>query len=227
MSELNSPVKVSCWNTVGVWGSQAPRCEKLKDVVHCRNCPVYWDAGRQVFDKDIPQGYLDQWTQVLAAAPEARSKASQSIIYFRLGKEWFSLSTRNFVEVSQVRAIHNIPHQTSNLMLGIVNVGGAVKLCYSLSYLLGIDDKEEARETKHGIYKRHLVIKLNGSDYVFPVDEVGGVYRYDKNDLLHIPVTIEPEKAALLLGVLEIAGNKVACIDADKLACAFVGVASE
>ena len=228
MSEIENSSIVSCWNTVGVWGSQAPRCEKLQEVTHCRNCRVYWDAGRQVFDKAIPEGYLEQWTEVLAGAVEPQSSLSQSIIYFRLGNEWFSLSTKNFVEVSQVKLIHNIPHQTSNLILGVVNIGGTVRLCFSLSYLLGIDDKDDkSKDDGHGIYRRYIVVKVDGTDFVFPVDEVGGVYRYDPKDLLQIPATIEPEKADLLLGVLEVKGNKVACIDADRLAQAFEGVVGE
>lgn len=221
MSEIESPSQVSCWNTIGVWGSQAPRCEKLDEVVHCRNCPVYYEAGREVFEKRIPEGYIEQWTRVLSGDVEPVSKTSQSIISFRLHKEWFSLSTRNFIEVSQIKSIHKIPHQTNGLILGVVNVGGAVRLCFSLSNLLGVSNDEFEQVIPRGVYKRYLVVQISDTDYVFPVDEVGGVYRYDPEDLKQVPVTIEAEKADLLLGVLDIEGNKVACIDTEKLTQAF------
>ena len=207
-----------------MWGSQSPRCEKLQEVIHCRNCKTYWDAGREVFNKSIPADYLDQWTKTLAGIPEEHSKDTQSIIYFRLGEEWFSLSTNNFVEVSQIKSIHNIPHQTSGVITGLVNVGGSVRLCFSLSNLLGVESSSEKSGRKHGVYQRYLVVQLNENDFVFPVDEVGGVYRYGDADLKQVPVTIEPEKAMLLLGVLEIDGNHVACINADRLALAFEGL---
>lgn len=220
MSEVDSPVLATCWNTIGVWGSQAPRCEKLKQVVHCRNCKVYWDAGRQVFDRGIPEGYLDQWTQILAGVPEERTKDTLSIIYFRIGEEWFSLSTRYFVEVSQIKSIHRIPHQSGESITGLVNVGGSVRLCFSLSNLLSIKDGSDQPKAKHGVYQRYLVIQIDENDFVFPVDEVGGVYRYSAPELKQVPATIDGERAGLLLGVLEIDGNNVACLDAEKLGLA-------
>lgn len=222
MNETQSPAKVICWNTIGVWGHQSPRCEKLQDVIHCRNCRVYWDAGRDVFEKSMPDGYLEQWTRALAGKRATHSQASQSIIYFRLGEEWFSLPTKIFVEVSQARSIHRIPHQTGQLILGVVNVGGAVQLCFSLAYLLGVNtrDKPDAAG-QYGVYRRYLAVKINESDYVFPVDEVGGVLRYDQRDLKQVPVTVDAVKSDLLLGVLTLEGKNVACINTDKLAQAF------
>ncbi|WP_455220964.1 chemotaxis protein CheW [Kaarinaea lacus] len=222
MSEADVPVRTSCWNTIGVWGSQAPRCEKLEEVIHCRNCSVYWDAGRQVFEKRIPDGYLEQWTRVISGDVAPVSKTSQSIIYFRVGEEWFSLSTRNFVEVSQLKSVHRIPHQSGKLILGVINIGGSVRLCFSLAFLLGVTPPEKNNQAiSRGVYKRFLVVKINQKDYVFPVDEVGGVHRYDPEDLKQVPSTIEAEKAELLLGMLEIENKNVACIDANKLAQTF------
>jgi len=226
MSETDIPadvtVKASCWNTVGVWGRQMPRCEKLNEVIHCRNCSVYWDAGRQVFEKRIPDGYLEQWTRVISNDVEPVSKTSQSIIYFRIQEEWFSLSTRNFVEVSQMKSVHRIPHQSGQLILGMINIGGSVRLCFSLAFLLGVAQPEKSDQSvSRGTYKRFLVIQINNRVYVFPVDEVGGVYRYDPEDLKQVPSTIELEKADLLLGMLDIDDKRVACIDANKLAQTF------
>ena len=228
MNETESPAKISCWNTIGVWGHQSPRCEKLQDVIHCRNCRVYWDAGRHVFEKNMPDGYLEQWTRALAGKPETHSQASQSIIFFRLGEEWFSLPTKIFVEVSQARTIHRIPHQSGHLILGVVNVGGAVRLCFSLAHLLGVNNVDKHDQSgRYGVYRRYLAVNINESNYVFPVDEVGGVHRYDRRDLKQVPVTVESNKAQLLLGVLSVNGNNIACIDSDKLAQAFEGSLSE
>ena len=43
-----------CWNRIGVWGTETPRCPKLEDVVHCRNCEVYSAAGRLVLERRLP-----------------------------------------------------------------------------------------------------------------------------------------------------------------------------
>ena len=227
MSQVDIPVAATCWSTIGVWGTQTPRCEKLQDVIHCRNCKVYWDAGREVFDRSLPEGYLDQWTKTLAGIPEERSKDTLSIIYFRLANEWFSLSSSHFVEVSQIKSAHRIPHQSGGFIIGLVNVGGSVRLCFSLSDLLGVEKSKDEAQKKYGVYQRYLVVKINDEDFVFPVDEVGGVYRYASSELKQVPATIEPDKASLLLGVLEIEGNNVACLDAEKLRMAFKGTSNE
>ncbi|MGD8572022.1 MAG: chemotaxis protein CheW, partial [Gammaproteobacteria bacterium] len=133
-----------------------------------------------------------------------------------------------FVEVAQARSIHRIPHQSGSLILGVVNVSGAVRLCFSLAHLLGVNtDGAQQPSPLHGVYQRYLAIKVNDAGYVFPVDEVGGVYRYDPQDLKQVPVTVEPRKAELLLGVLDIKGNNVACIDAARLGQVFEGMSGE
>ncbi len=224
MSQIESPVTTTCWRTIGVWGTNTPRCEKLRDVVHCRNCEVYWDAGRQVFDRSLPEGYLDHWTKTLSIVPEARSKDTLSIIYFRIAGEWFSLPSSHFVEVSPMKPVQRIPHQIGKIITGLVNVGGSVRLCFSLGDLLGVTDSKDASMKKYGVYQRYLVVNINNEDFVFSVDEVGGVYRYASAELNQVPATIEPDRANLLLGMLEIEGNNVACIDAVKLGQAFTGI---
>lgn len=227
MNLVKTPVIATCWSTIGVWGTKTPRCEKLQDVIHCRNCKVYWEAGREVFDRAIPDGYLDQWTKALAGIPEARSKDTLSIIYFRLDNEWFSLASSHFIEVSQIKSAHKIPHQSGGFITGLVNVGGSVRLCFSLSDLLGVKQSANEPQNKYGVYQRYLVVKIKDEDFVFPVDEVGGVYRYAPAELKQVPATVEHEKADLLLGMLEIDGNNVACIDAEKMRLAFKGLNNE
>ena len=222
MSDIEIPVKASCWNTIGVWGKQALRCEKLKDVIHCRNCSIYWQAGRQVFDKRIPDGYIEQWTRIISGHLEPAAKTSQSVIYFRIGDEWFALSTRNFVEVAQDKFVHKIPRRSHKAVLGVINIGGSVRLSFSLAFLLGVSHQDDNKRLKvRGVYKRFLVVRINNKDYVFPVDEVGGVFRYNPEDLMQVPATMEAEKSQLLLGLLDVGGKNTACIDANKLAHTF------
>lgn len=209
-----------CWNTIGVWGnSQAGRCEKLSSVVHCRNCNEYWEAGRAVFERHVPDSYVEEWTQSLARIKQQVSQLSHSIIYFRLGEEWFSFSTRAFVEVSQIKQIHSIPHQTGSLIKGLVNVGGSVKLCFSLGHVLGVDSSSlQGDQVRQGTYTRFIVVNAEKSEFVFSVDEIGGVYRYDPEELKQVPATVDSSKSRLLLGVININDREVACVDIDKLA---------
>jgi len=217
-----------CWSTIGVWSQQPPRCEKLKEVVHCRNCRTYWDAGRQILDKGIPDGYLEQWTAILANNPEQHLLTDRSGIYFRLYDEWFSLPTRYFVEVSPIKYFHVVPHVRSKLIHGLINIGGAVHLCFSLSGLLNLQHKiKSLRDVKDKAYKRLVLVKINSQEFVFPVDEIGGVYHYSQSDIENVPESYPSEIKSFLSGILQIDNITVACLDAQRLAQGFEGFSNE
>ena len=59
LSELHD-----CWNTIGVAGDQS--CARLKEIIHCRNCPNYSAAGVQLLDRALPADYQRGWTQHFA-----------------------------------------------------------------------------------------------------------------------------------------------------------------
>jgi len=206
-----------CWNRKGIWGRETPKCEKLIEVIHCRNCSVYWSAGRSMLDRNVPLDYVRQWTNEVAVSTGEANSPSESIITFRLNNEWYSLSTEYFVEVSQIRNIHHIPHHTGNFIMGVVNVSGVIRLCFSLSYLLGVDMESEAAVQNSSIYQRFVVISIKGRDFVFPVNEIGGILHYSVKDLVPAPTTIVAEKAKLLVGILKINSRKIACLNAEQL----------
>jgi len=188
---------------------------------------MYWDAGRSVFDKLIPEGYLDQWKEVLSIQPQRNPRSTQSFMYFRLGDAWFALSTRYFVEVSPVKPLHQIPHLSRSVMLGLVNIGGAIRLCFSLHHLFEIAPvSSQNRNSSHGVYKRLIVVKISDHDFVFPVDEIGGVYRCAESEISKIAET-EAHRTEYLSGMLDIDGKKVACIDTLALANGLEGLAYE
>jgi chemotaxis-related protein WspD len=37
----------ACWQRIGVWAANGATCPVLQDVIHCRNCPTYVQAGRR------------------------------------------------------------------------------------------------------------------------------------------------------------------------------------
>ncbi|NOZ54203.1 MAG: hypothetical protein GXP08_13920 [Gammaproteobacteria bacterium] len=217
---MNIPNKSSvddCWNRKGVWGREMPKCDKLAEVIHCRNCSVYWKAGRAMLDRNVPVDYVRQWTNEVAVSMGEASSPSESIITFRLNKEWYSLSTRYFLEVSQVRKIHHIPHHRGRFILGVVNVSGVIRLCFSLSYLLGVHTSSENEVQNSSIYKRFVVVSIKGNAFVFPVNEIGGILHYDAKDLLPATTNTDTEKAKLIVGVLKINSRRIACLDAEQL----------
>lgn len=177
-----------CWNTIGVHGDGS--CPELKTVIHCRSCPVFSAAGRALFDREPPAGYLQEWATTLAAAPLQNAAATQSAVIFRLGREWLALPTALFVEVSAMKKPRRIAHRSTHVLTGIVNIRGQIELCVSLRSLLHIEG--EAAETER---RRLLVVERDQERWAFDADEVDGVHRYAVADLGPVPSTVHAPAA--------------------------------
>lgn len=202
-----------CWNRIGVWGTESPRCEHLAEVVHCRNCEVFVAAGRQIFERPLPAGYLEEQRRQLAGEETSEAAGSgESVIAFRLGVEWFALPTAVFEAITEARPVHRLPHVAAGYVQGVVNIGGEVRLCHALASLLEAGEAAPAEDGKQ-IYRRLLVVRLGGEGYVFPADEVLGLLRYRREQLRPPPATIAEVTRRRLRGSLEAAGRTLVVLD--------------
>lgn len=207
-----------CWNQIGVWSQAAKRCERLQEVVHCRNCEVFVAAGKQIFERQLPAGYQQENLASLAGADQVSPQDSVSIIVFRLGREYFCLPASVFETVSELRPVHRLPHVNNPHIKGVVNIGGEVCLCHSLMTVVGVTacDSEPADRARH-VYKRLIVVNLDGGRYVFPVDEVEGMARYRPAQLKSPPATIDDEIRHLIRGTFLHRDKRVAVLDVGRL----------
>lgn len=205
-----------CWNTVGVWSGASDRCERLKEFVHCRNCSVYRDAGREVFDKAAPVGYLSEWRKTLASEVILEKHEDKSILVFMVGEEWFAIPAACLSEISEARVVHRIPRNRNSDIEGIVNIGGEVRVCYSLESILGVKvSVTHGGKNGLGMISRLLVILLDSQYYVFRVDQVSGLCWYNIKDILSVPSTLRHDSGGLLMGVINYNKNKVGVLDVD------------
>ena len=127
-----------CWNIIGVRGDRS--CPELPGVVHCQNCPVFAAAGRHFLDAPSPPGYLEEWTERLAAPVEEAVADLESVLTFRLADEWLALPVRVLIEVTTLRPVHRVPYR-GGLLAGLVNIRGELHLCAHLARLLGIESR--------------------------------------------------------------------------------------
>jgi chemotaxis-related protein WspD len=216
-----------CWNHIGVEGDQS--CPELKAVIHCRNCPVYSAAGRSLLEREAPPDYLHEWTNILAKAQledsgEQSSRAlvlsaqTISVIIFRLLDEYLALPVRLLQEVTSPCVIHTIPHRSNELFLGLVNVRGEILMCISLSHLLNLETTSEPLEQPSSLAsKRMVVVASEENRWVFTVNEVCGVHRFQNSELQDIPVVISKATEAYTKGVIHWQGQKVNYLDSDLL----------
>src|SRR4051794_8458922 len=87
-----------CWNRIGVRGDRS--CVELERVIHCHNCEVFAGASRRFLDAPTPAGYLQEWTERLAAPTDESCVELVSVLTFRLEGEWLALPVRLLVEVA-------------------------------------------------------------------------------------------------------------------------------
>ncbi len=207
-----------CWNKIGVWARGKKDCPELERVIHCANCEVFSAAGRRLLDTEAPEGYLEQWSEFFSKPQKAKEHDSSSVVLFRLGDEWFALSSMLMEEVVSVRPVHRVPHRKSNVLKGLINIRGELQICVSVGRLLNITKGDiSGTNIVKGIYERMIVIKFEGARYVFPVSEVRGVHRYTESDIKYAPATIMNCSVHYLKGMLMVDGKHVGVVDHELL----------
>ncbi|MBD1862605.1 MULTISPECIES: chemotaxis protein CheW [Trichocoleus] len=216
MNQLNlSSPSERCWNTIGVSGDRA--CPELLEMIHCRNCPVYAQAGRSLLEREIPANYLLEWASSLAEEKIEQTAGTLSVVIFRLGQEWLALSALLFQEITQVSSVRTLPHRSNQIFQGLVNIRGELQLCISLRDLLGIGQVAAASTTHQMAYQRMVVVQSQKSSWVFPVDEVYGVQRIHPDDIRNLPATLSNAKDTYTKGIINWQNHSVNYLDDELL----------
>ncbi|TNF36192.1 MAG: chemotaxis protein CheW, partial [Gammaproteobacteria bacterium] len=138
-----------CWNKIGIWGKEKPRCRELDELVHCNNCPVYAEAGRMLLGRPVDKNYLDEWLGNLSKPRDEASDQTHSALCFRLGDEWFALPSAIIREITHCSKHHSLPHRKNRVLRGLVNVRGELLLCFSLGALFQLQKSEKELASIH------------------------------------------------------------------------------
>jgi chemotaxis signal transduction protein len=202
----------SCWTTIGVWGRDEPRCAELQRVVHCRNCEVFAAAAQKLLDREPPSGHGEQEAGATTDAFADEGGAGEPVLVFRLADEFFALAVTWVTEVAEWRVIRSVPHRPDDLLLGIANVSGEVRLCISLEDLFGQPRPDVRRARPAG---RLLVIGRGGPEWVAPVDEALSIHSLAARALEAAPATVARSAQAFLLGMFPWRGRRVGLLDGD------------
>ncbi|MGG6283452.1 chemotaxis protein CheW [Leptolyngbya sp. AN03gr2] len=214
-----------CWNRIGVMGDRS--CDRLTTVMHCYDCPVYAAAGDSLLKREPPQNYLDEWVDILTEMPADSEDAESdgtivrtvdaiSVIIFRLGSERLSLPVRVLQEVTPPCVIQPVPHRSNELFLGLVNIRGETVLCASLSHLLNLESIDD--NSSNSSHTKRMILAGQGDEkWVFPVDEVYGVFRFHLSELRDAPIVVAKAAEAYTQGIVHWQGQKVNYLDSELL----------
>lgn len=204
----------ACWTRIGVYGDAS--CPELARFVHCRNCQVYSDAGVQLLDRPLPEGYRRERSEHFALQKDRPGARPVSALVFRVQKEWLALPADSIQEVAERRAIHTLPHRRQGIVAGLVNIRGELLICISLGRLLGMN-KLESHSKGPRRFDRLLVARWNNQRLVFPVEEVHGVQKLASRDLSEPPLTIGKSSPSYTRGVFAWKDHGVGFLDAELL----------
>lgn len=216
----NSEITIDdCWNKTGVWGTETPRCQKLDEFIHCRNCDVYSVAGRKMLERNLPDNYENSWAKIYAENKQTKIEHTESVTIFRLGYAWMALPTDVIQEVTDVCVVHSIPHRHNPVLRGLVNLRGQLRICVSLGHLMKIEKAKTltGKNNKERIFIRMVAINHNNSQYVFLTSEVKGTYHYHPSQLIAPPATLSQATGTYTRGFLDWEGKDVACLDVDLM----------
>lgn len=211
MSEGLALPLVDCWNSIGVKGDRS--CVELREVIHCHNCPVFADAARTFLDRPAPPGYLNEVTDTLSRASEARTPDSLSAVVFEVGEQMLAIDTVAVVEVTSPRSPHRVGHRSGRIFAGVVNIHGQLELCCSLGGLLQI---EGAGQNSPAPRARMLLVEREGLRWSFAVDAVHGVHRFEAADISPVPATSQQDATSFMRHVLRSGERNVGYLDLEK-----------
>lgn len=175
-------------------------------------------AALRLLERKPDEGYLSDWTELLARPKRSSEKTGTSVIIFRLNQEWLAINSTVFCEVISYKKIHRIPHRTNAILMGLVNYQGMLKLCINMHHFLTIEP-EKVVESAHPREKfpRMVSIEKDHEQWIFAVDEVQGIFYADINHLQSAPVTVSKSKASYLRGMIDWHGKNVGYIDEELL----------
>jgi len=206
-----------CWKRIGVWGNELPRCPKLEEVIHCRNCQVFTQAGRNLLERALPEAYKNEWGDILLKKKGKEPVGAIAVVVFRIASEWMALPAGLFAEIIEDVGIHTLPHRKTPILLGLVNVHGEIQLCVSLKHLMNLEDATVKKRASEKAKKRLMVVSKDGEQWVFPVNEIHGIHHFNPGLLQNVPVTIAKSKSTFTEGIFKWDEKHVALLDDELL----------
>ena len=113
-----------------------------------------------------------------------KDKDTVTVMIFRLQQEWLAISAEVFQQTTPSNTVHTIPHRSNKILRGLVNIRGELHLCISLNNLLNLKVGDINNQSINPVvYSRMLLMEKAGKAWVFAVDEVYGIHRFDYGEL--------------------------------------------
>ncbi len=168
--------------------------------------------NRRLWERPPPEGYVEEMTAIFRKeAQEEDTGRKEPYFIFRLCQHRFGISPKVVKEAVILKPIHSIPHNTNEILRGVVNIEGRLTPVISLEKILGLKDREEYSLGKM------VVFCIGQNEWVAEVAEIEGIYPIDSEHLQNIPVTLLKSPNHYLKGIAVIQGENTAILDEELL----------
>ncbi len=171
-----------------------------------------------MLNRSLSSDYQDEWTGWLAEAQKKKPSGTKSAFVFRAGPQWLALPVAVVREVADMGPIHSIPHRSSNILRGVVNIKGKLEVCVSIGPVLGIGRCEITEQSNKYIAPTRLIVVMNNSQVLaFPLTEVMGSIRYRPEAVRDLPVTVPGAHAVYASGMLHLDNKEISFLKYKQL----------
>lgn len=188
---------------------------KIKQEKSSFTSHLSMQAIPHIFETTNRQKYREEITE---DASSEHSKDSLSVMVFRLGQQWLALRTVCFKEVTHRRLVHHIPHRSNDIFLGVVNLNGELQLYIALHQLLKIDSSTPSSAGQLAIHKDRMIAIAKEHDlWVFPVDEIDGIYHWNPAAIEAIPLNVSQSTVNYIQGIIKIGDRNIGLLDEELL----------
>lgn len=176
-------------------------------------------SANKLLERIPDESYILEWSELLQEQKnKTERKDEKSIVVFRLGREWLGMATTIFHEVAERRMVHKIPHRSGNILMGMTNLRGQLRICVNMHNLLEIEGAQQGNiQSSSVIYRRMLAIQCNDEFWIFPVDEVFGIHRFDPLKMENVPVTVSKSTANYIKGMITWDNMNIGILDEELL----------
>lgn len=168
----------------------------------------------ELLQRPPTEKYINEWTELLKKEKgkvRITDEQGTAILIFRLKNELLALPSVVFSEVIAARTIHHVPYRSNNIILGVVNIKGQMRLCVAMDNFLQIQENEKKPSSESSQFM--LTIDKQGEQWVFPVDEIFGIYQLSMDQVRNPPVTITKSTANYLKGVFTLHDKIIGLLD--------------
>jgi len=157
----------------------------------------------------------ERWRASLAEIPaSAEHTGLVPLFVFRVGEERLGIEPRHVELAVPMPVLHSIPHRGAELA-GVVNVRGAVTLCFSIADILGIPPGPAVPRPML------LVLVQPGWRVACRVDFSEGILEFDRSALMPVPSTLQATGRRHVKGIFPAEPGDVRWIDAGTVFEAF------